>query len=642
VSYTAADITELDDVQHTRLRPAVNLGLDVLNTALRELVDNAIEEVADPNHGGSTVTIALHADGSVSVADDGRGLPVDSDPVNGKNGIVKTLGTARAGGKFSAHADAASTGAGLNGIGAAAAVFISARTDVTVRRAGKTYLQSFGGGYPGVFDGKDFDPGAPFTRADTQKLRGSGNRQPDAHGTTVRILFDKAVVPDAGLDINEVLLRAHAAARMSPGVHLIVVDEGWPGDVVRPELLEPFNGPWGTDTLLDLMCAAAGTPVPGVRAEVQGRGEYTTGRGPTPFRWSLTAGPAEPATVAAFCNTVRTPGGGSHLTAAVKGLSEALADRASRIRDLGLAKGEDGPEAQDFAAVTALAVDTRAPDAAWDSQAKTAVSSRSLNVAMAPDVARSVTIWAANPGNGDTVSLWTKLALEAARARRSAEGAKARSRAASKAKGLGTNLSLPPKLLPSRETGRGSGAELFLCEGDSALGTIKAARDATFQAAFPLKGKPPNVYGFTLSKARVKDEFDSIERDPGLWGPRQLRPGVVPVRPDLVRLRRRPRRRQHQLEPHLDVPGLLPATRQGRDGLRDAATAVRGQGRPAADLLPRRVRARCRRGPAACHLKTQGRGPAEQGPRRNGRRRLLEHRAGSAAPHRHSSAPRRR
>ncbi len=80
MSYTAADITELDDVQHTRLRPAVNLGLDVLNTALREIVDNAIEEVAVPSHGGSTVTITLHPDGSVSVADDGRGLPVDTDP----------------------------------------------------------------------------------------------------------------------------------------------------------------------------------------------------------------------------------------------------------------------------------------------------------------------------------------------------------------------------------------------------------------------------------------------------------------------------------------------------------------------------------------------------------------------------------
>ncbi|AMO61330.1 DNA topoisomerase [Mycolicibacterium phlei] len=512
MSYTAADITELDDVQHTRLRPAVNLGLDILNTALREIIDNAIEEVAVPSHGGSTVTITLHTDGSVSVADDGRGLPVDTDPTTGKNGIVKTLGTARAGGKFSAHKDATSTGAGLNGIGAAAAVFISARTDVTVHRDGKTYRQSFGRGYPGEFEGDDFDPDAPFTRRDNQKLRGVSNRKPKLHGTTVRILFDKSVTPDSTLDIGEVLLRAHASARMSPGVQLVVVDEGWPGGEVPPSLLEPFNGPWGTDTLLDLMCNSAGTPAPEIRCVVEGRGEYTTGRGPTPFRWSLAAGPAEPATVAAFCNTVRTPGGGSHLTAAIKGLSEALADRASRIRDLGLAKGEEGPEPQDFAAVTALAVDTRAPDVSWDSQAKTAVSSRSLNLAMAPDVARSVTIWAANPANADTVTLWTKLALEYARARRSAEGAKARARAAAKAKGLGTNLSLPPKLLPSRETGRGSGAELFLCEGDSALGTIKAARDATFQAAFPLKGKPPNVYGFALSKARAKDEFDAIER----------------------------------------------------------------------------------------------------------------------------------
>ncbi|MFA5709351.1 toprim domain-containing protein [Mycolicibacterium sp.] len=512
MSYTAADITELDDVQHTRLRPAVNLGQDVLNTALREIVDNAIEEVADRGHGGSTVTITMHSDGSVTVSDDGRGLPVDSDPVTGKNGIVKTLGTARAGGKFSAHADAASTGAGLNGIGAAAAVFISRRTDVTVSRSGRSYLQSFCGGYPGVFDGDSFDPEAPFTRDDTQVLKGRRNGQPDAHGTSVRILFDKAVVPDLNIDIAEVLLRAHAAARMSPGVHLVVIDDGWPGEEVPAPLLESFNGPWGTDALLHLMCTAAGALIPALVACVEGRGQYTTARGATPFRWSLAAGPAEPATVAAFCNTVRTPGGGSHLSAAVKGISEALTERVARMRDLGLAKGEDGPEPQDFAAVTALAVDTRAPDVTWDSQAKTAVSSRSLNLAMAPDVARSVTIWAANPANAHAVTAWAKLALVAARARRSAEGAKARSRAASKAKGLGTNLSLPPKLLPSRETGRGSGAELFICEGDSALGTIKAARDATFQAAFPLKGKPPNVFGWTAAKARTKDEFDAIER----------------------------------------------------------------------------------------------------------------------------------
>jgi len=512
LSYTAADITELDDVQHTRLRPAVNLGQDVVLTALRELVDNAVEEVADPGHGGSQVTITLHADGSVEVADDGRGLPVDSDRVTGKNGIVKTLGTARAGGKFSAHTDAANVGAGLNGIGAAAAVFISARTDVTVLRDGKTYTQSFGKGYPGTFVGTDFDPNAAFIRDDTQKLRGVANKSPKSHGTAVRILFDPKVAPDCSIDITEVLLRAHAAARMCPGVHLQVIDQGWTLSEVPQTLAQPFDGPWGTDALLDLMCAAGGGPTPELNLLVEGSGSYTTGRGPTPMRWSVAAGPAEPATVAAFCNTVRTANGGSHLSAAVKGLSEALAERAGRMRDLGLAKGENGPEAQDFAAVTALAVDTRAPDVSWDSQAKTSVSSRSLNLAMTPEVARAVTVWAANPANAAAAGTWAKLALESARARRSAEGAKERSRATSKAKGMGTNLSLPPKLLPSRESGRGSGAELFICEGDSALGTVKAARDATFQAAFPLKGKPPNTFGWTAAKARTKEEFDSIER----------------------------------------------------------------------------------------------------------------------------------
>ena len=512
MSYTAADITELDDVQHTRLRPAVNLGQEVYLTALREIVDNAVEEVADPRHGGSTVVITLHDDGSVTVGDDGRGLPVDTDPSTGKNGIVKTLGTARAGGKFSTHKDATTTGAGLNGIGAAAAVFISARTDVTVTRDGKTYVQSFGNGYPGTFAGTGFDPAEEFIRNDTQRLRGKANRTPQAHGTSVRILFDPTVAPDCSLDIAEVLLRAQAAVRMCPGVHLRVIDDGWPQGPVPEMLTEPFDGPWGTDALLELMCSAAGTPRPEISLAVEGSGSYTTGRGQTPMRWSVAAGPAEPATVAAFCNTVRTANGGSHLSAAVKGLTEALADKAGRMRDLGLAKGEDGPEAQDFAAVTALAVDTRAPDVSWDSQAKTAVSSRSLNLAMAPEVARAVTVWAATPANSTAVSTWVKLALESARARRSAEGAKERSRAASKAKGLGTNLSLPPKLLPSRESGRGSGAELFICEGDSALGTVKAARDATFQAAFPLKGKPPNTFGWTATKARGKDEFDAIER----------------------------------------------------------------------------------------------------------------------------------
>ncbi|KMV14854.1 DNA gyrase subunit B [Mycolicibacterium conceptionense] len=509
MSYTTADIDELDRVEFNRLRPNVNLGSHVYQTAAREFIDNAIEEAGAH---GSAVSITLHADGSFTVADDGRGLPVDTDPKTGKNGIVKTIGTEGSGGKFRAHSDANATGAGLNGTGAAVAVFISRRVDVTVHKGGKAYMQSFRDGRPGTFTGTEFDPDASFTRDDTMKLRGSRSGDANAHGTTLRVLLDPAIAPDTSLNMSEILLRAHAAVRMTPGVRLTVTDEGWPGDEIPAALLESFTGPWGVEPVLDLMCVSEGTPAPTMRAVVEGRGEYMTGRGATPLRWSLVAGPAEPVTAASFCNTVYTPGGGSHLTAALKGLTEALAERAGRIRDLGLAKGEDAPEAQDFATVTSLAVDTRAPDVPWNGQDKLSFTSRSMNLAMTSDVQRSVTVWAANPANTATVTAWSKLALVAARARRSAEGAKARSRAASKAKGLGTNLSLPGKLLPSRESGRGSGAELFICEGDSALGTIKGARDATFQAAFPLKGKPPNVYGWTAAKARSKEEFDSIER----------------------------------------------------------------------------------------------------------------------------------
>jgi len=111
----------------------------------------------------------------------------------------------------------------------------------------------------------------------------------------LRILFDAgrgAGIP--AVDINEVLLRgARRLTVCHRVVHLIVVDEGWPGVAVRAELIETGSAARGAPIpCWNLMCTAAGTPVPGVRAVVEGRGEYTTGRGPRPpFRWSLTAGP---------------------------------------------------------------------------------------------------------------------------------------------------------------------------------------------------------------------------------------------------------------------------------------------------------------------------------------------------------------
>lgn len=285
MSYNAADITELGDVQH-RLRPAVNLSLDVLNTALRELVDNAVEEVADPSHGGtSTVTITLHADGSVGVAErrtrpSHRLRPRDrqerhrQDPRDGAR-RWQVLGPHRRHQHRCRPERHRRHGHGVH-LGPHRRHGAPRRQDVPAELRPATP----------AFEGKEFDPNAEFTRADNQKLRGTGNRKPDAHGTTVRILFDQAVVPDASVDIAEVLLRAHAAARMCPGVHL-TVDEAGPARRSRPRCCSPSTAP-GAPKRCWTSCAPRRAPhrAP-VRAVVDG--EYTTGRGPTPFRWSLTA-----------------------------------------------------------------------------------------------------------------------------------------------------------------------------------------------------------------------------------------------------------------------------------------------------------------------------------------------------------------
>lgn len=508
VSYTAADIQTLDPLDHIRLRVGNALGNNPYETAVREVLDNSFDEVVAGH--GTGVTVVLRADASIEVIDNGRGIPVDFDAKDEKNGVVKSIGTFMSGGKFEDNTGSA----GLNGIGTTATNAISDRFDVTVWRVGKEYRQNFRHGRPGHFAGTDFDANAEFTRQDGEKLKG-GKPRPGApeHGTSVRLVLDRAVARDAPFDINSVLFRAHCSARLIPGASLTVIDEGWP-EPVNPALVGDFSGPHGSAALLEFVLAYNGiAPNSPNRILVEGEGPFTNVRGDATFTYSVAAQPDDAAArIWGFANGVYTVNGGSHVPATARGLGAALADRAARIRGLGLQKGENPPGAEDFAAVCTAVVAVTAPEVHFSGQAKEAIESRSLGNSLAKDIERKVGLWASSPANLGVVTAWAQVALAYARTKRSVESARDRARSANKVKSLGENLSLPDKLLPSKNSGRGSGAELFLAEGDSALGTLKAARDATFQAAFPLRGKPMNVYDMTLPKARKNVEFDAIER----------------------------------------------------------------------------------------------------------------------------------
>lgn len=506
VNYSASDIKTLDPVDHIRIRVGNALGNNPLETAIREVVDNSFDEII-AGHGNS-VTIILRGDGSIEIIDNGRGIPPDFDEKEKRTGIVAAL-SFMSGAKF----DTNSGSAGLNGIGVAATSAISDRFDVTVWRGGKEYRQCFRHGRPGHFEGTDFDPAAAFTRVDGERLKGGTPRAgAPRHGTSVRLVLDRSVAKDAPFDINNVLFRAHCSARMTDKSKLTVIDQGWSDDV-NPALVGEFHGAYGAKALLEFITEFHGMKTHKDVLDVEGSAGFVNVRGDATFTYRVAAQPADDgAHIWGFANGVYTPSGGSHISAAARGIGSALADRTARMRGLGLQKGENPPAVEDFAAVCTAAVSVTAPEVHFSGQAKESIESKSLNLNLAKDLERKVGIWAAAPANNDAVTTWAKVALEYARTKRSVESARARARTKSQTRSLGENLSLPDKLLPSRVSGRGSGAELFVCEGDSALGTIKAARDSSFQAAFPLKGKPMNVFNMTLAKARNNAEFDAIER----------------------------------------------------------------------------------------------------------------------------------
>lgn len=480
------DISTKSEMEHIRMRPRRYLGSYAHTTAAREIVDNATDEFV---RGYSTfVKVTFHDDGSIEVQDDGRGLPVGYDSAINKNGIEKSLAMLRSGSNFG---DSDST-AGTNGEGATTTNAISSRFDVAVYIGDKMYRQSFRKGEAGVFEGKDFDPGAKFTKKPGQKLKGvKSPKGSPKKGTIIRFLFDEDILPDDMLDRDEIIRRLHYTARLNPGLDITIVtpegEQKFCDDSAGVKDVLTYN-----DENTSGIVEASGESTYNTTKTVKGEKQLVS----KPVGFSVAFGMSDTPTVTSFVNAIYTPEDGSHATAALKAIGKAAV--AKKVRGLKLSGGEQYPKPEDFAATVSVAINVSTPAPELVGQDKRKLNQRGLGNAVEREVERVVTAWAVSPANNDALTEWAELALERARTTRKMEALKNSGSSSKKKRASGGTLALPDDYVPSSRTGYKSGAELHLCEGKSAAGSVEAARNAEFQACYPLRGKQINSFNTPL------------------------------------------------------------------------------------------------------------------------------------------------
>lgn len=501
--YEARHLLVLEGLEAVRKRPAMYIGsTDTrgLMHCLWEIIDNSVDEALAGY--GRHIAVSLNHDGSISVADQARGIPVDTEPRTGLSGVEVVFTKLHAGGKFGAGSYNA-TG-GLHGVGASVVNALSSRLDVEVDRNGATWAMSFRRGVPGIFDGDD--PFANFTPSG--ELRKTKRVRRDLTGTRIRYWPDRQIfLPDAQLSLDHLLDRARQTSFLVPGLALEVTDARSAEPVV-----ELFQHDGGIAEFTDYLAADA--PVSDI-LRLQGSDRFTEtvpmlddagAMTPTDVERDLEVdiavrwGTGYDTTVRSFVNIIATPKGGTHVTGFERGLTRAF---TSSLQGTRLLKAGDDIIKDDILEGMTAVVTVRLAEPQFEGQTKEVLGTPPVARLVAKVVETELTEYltsnkAATKQQARTVM---EKVVNASRARVQARAHRENQRRKSALE----SSSLPPKLKDCRssETDR---TELFIVEGDSALGTANVARNSEFQALLPIRGKILNV-----QKASVGDMLKNAE-----------------------------------------------------------------------------------------------------------------------------------
>ena len=501
--YGAKNLLVLEGLEAVRKRPAMYIGsTDTrgLMHCLWEIIDNAVDEAL--SGFGDLIQVTLHQDGSVEVSDRARGIPVDKEPRTGLSGVEVVYTRLHAGGKFG-NSSYNATG-GLHGVGASVVNALSSRLDVEVDREGATWAMSFRRGVPGVFDGDG--PEAPFTP--TSGLRKVGKVAKTRTGTRVRYWSDKQIfLTDAGLSITQLHDRARQTSFLVPGLRLEVTDAR--GEVPTTET---FHHEGGIAEFVDFLAHDA--PLTEV-LRLRGRDSFVETVPMLDDGGAMTAtdverdlevdiaarwGTGYDTQLRSFVNIIATPKGGTHVTGFERGLSRAFVKSLDGTR---LLKNGDEITKDDCLEGLTAVVTVRLAEPQFEGQTKEVLGTPPVQRLVSRIVETELTefLTSSKAATKQVARTLMEKVVNASRARVQAKAHRENQRR----KNALASSSLPPKLKDCRSAD-GEVSELFIVEGDSALGTANTARNSEFQALLPIRGKILNV-----QKASVGDMLKNAE-----------------------------------------------------------------------------------------------------------------------------------
>ncbi|MDP6580818.1 MAG: DNA topoisomerase IV subunit B [Vicinamibacterales bacterium] len=470
-TYTAQDITVLEGLEPVRRRPGMyigGVGPPGLHHLVWEILDNAVDEAM--NGHASTIGVTLHADGaSVTITDDGRGIPVDTHQKSRRSALEVIFTTLHAGGKFE-HRTYRTAG-GLHGVGASVVNALSKELVATSKRDGARWEQRFKQGKP------------------VSKLRRVGGAR--GTGTTVFFRPDATIFPKTTFDADLIAERLNVASYLHKGVKVVLEDQ----TTSQTHVFQHEEGL--TDYLRQILVDRSARPVHEAPFSVSRDHETTSSRLDLVLQWTESTDEH----LRSYVNGIPTGSGGTHENGLRAGIGKAIRNfiETHSLTPKGVTLTTDDIR-EGFTGILSVFI----PDPQFQGQTKDRLNNPELASVVDGVVRPALEHWL-NHNISVAEAIVARIIL-AARARAASRAAQ---QAVSRKSATSNRLNLPGKLSDCTAPGA-AGSELFIVEGDSAGGSAKQGRDRVHQAILPLRGKVLNVENAPFAKVLENKELSDL------------------------------------------------------------------------------------------------------------------------------------